>query len=137
MGEERLGDETAERLRAMLAPGDPDGAVAIAHRAKERLRQYHRHQDPERARDMLEELIALCPGTAMPPETRRLARTLQNRKPRILAFHQARLSNSVTESMNNLIKRTKRIGHGFTNYRVRCLPYADKPNWRLPNNIYP
>lgn len=140
MGEERLGDETAERLKTLLALGDPDGEVAIAHRAKERLRQYYRHQDPEQARDMLEELIALCSGTAMPPETRRLARTLSNWKPQILAFHQARLSNSVTESMNNLIKRIKRIGYGFTsftNYRVRCLLYAGKPNWRLLNNIYP
>ena len=43
-----------------------------------------------------------------------------------------------TEALNNLIKRIKRIGFGFTNfrnYRVRALLYAGKPNWRVLGSI--
>jgi len=44
------------------------------------------------------------------------------------------VSNGPTEAVNNLIKRIKRIGFGFrnfTNYRIRALLYAGKPNWDL------
>lgn len=40
--------------------------------------------------------------------------------------------------MNNLIKRTKRVAFGFTNfenYRIRALLYAGKPTWRLLDSI--
>jgi hypothetical protein len=39
-----------------------------------------------------------------------------------------------TESLNNWIKRIKRIGFGFRNfenYWIRALLYAGKPNWRV------
>ena len=42
------------------------------------------------------------------------------------------MSNGPTESINNLIKRIKRIGFGFrrfANYRTRVLLYCGKPNW--------
>jgi transposase len=53
-------------------------------------------------------------------------------------FHQARVSNGPTESLNNLIKRIKRIGfvfRNFENYRIRALLYAGKPNWRVLGSI--
>jgi hypothetical protein len=37
-------------------------------------------------------------------------------------------------TINNLIKRIKRIGFGFRrlrNYRIRALLYAGRPNWDL------
>ena len=43
-----------------------------------------------------------------------------------------------TESLNNLIKRIKRIGFGFRNfenYRIRALLYAGRPNWRVLGSI--
>lgn len=48
------------------------------------------------------------------------------------------MSNGPTESLNNLIKRVKRIGFGFRSfehYRIRCLLYAGKPNWRVLDSI--
>ena len=53
-------------------------------------------------------------------------------------FHLARVSNGPTEALNNLIKRIKRIGFGFRNfknYRIRALLYAGKPNWRVRGSI--
>ncbi len=50
----------------------------------------------------------------------------------------ARVCNGPTESLNNLIKRIKRIGFGFrnfANYRIRALLYAGKPNWRVLGSI--
>ena len=76
----------------------------------------------------------------MPHEVQQLGRTLKRWYPQILAYHHQHLSNSITEAMNNLIKRIKRIGYGFTNfenYRIRCLLYAGKPNWRILNSIFP
>ena len=48
------------------------------------------------------------------------------------------ITNAPTESINNLIKRIKRIGFGFRNfenYRIRVLLYAGKPNWRVLGSI--
>jgi len=57
-----------------------------------------------------------------------------------VAWHHASVTNGPTEAMNNLIKRIKRIGFGFrlfTNYRIRVLLYAGKPNWDLLATIRP
>ncbi|KAA8722333.1 ISL3 family transposase, partial [Corynebacterium spheniscorum] len=139
-GEERLKDTTAQRLAAMLKLGDPNAEVSLAYRVKERLREFYRQQDPEQAKTMLDELIDTCKKPSMPTELQRLGKTLTRWKQPILAYHTSYLSNSITESMNNLIKRIKRIGFGFTNfhnYRIRALLYAGKPNWRLLHNIFP
>jgi hypothetical protein len=50
------------------------------------------------------------------------------------------VSNGPTESINNLIKRIKRVGFGLTsfrNYRVRVLLYAGRPNWDLLDTVTP
>ena len=50
------------------------------------------------------------------------------------------MSNGPTESINNLIKRIKRIGFGirrFANYRIRVLLYAGTPNWDLLDTVTP
>lgn len=50
------------------------------------------------------------------------------------------MSNGPTEAVNNLIKRVKRAAFGFTsftNYRIRSLLYARKPNWELLATIEP
>ena len=49
-----------------------------------------------------------------------------------------KVTNGPTETLNNLIKRIKRIGFGFrnfANYRIRALLYAGKPNWRVQGSI--
>jgi transposase len=137
-GEERLDDKAAARLASLLALGDPGGEVAIAYRIKERLRDFYRTTNPAEARAMLEELVAHCVKRAMPPEIQKLGRTMHEWFEKIVNFHRARVSNGPTESLNNLIKRIKRVGFGFRNfknYRIRALLYAGKPNWRVLGSI--
>ena len=137
-GEERLNEPAAQRLASLLALGDPHGEVAIAYRVKERLREFYRTPDIAAARTMLSELIEHCLRPSMPPELRKLGATLRNWFDKICNYHIARISNGPTEALNNLIKRIKRIGFGFTNfenYRVRALLYAGKPNWRVLGSI--
>jgi transposase len=61
-------------------------------------------------------------------ELSRLARTVRAWEAEILAFHATGgCSNGPTEAVNLLIKKVKRVGHGFrnfTNYRLRLLLYC-------------
>jgi transposase len=133
-GGQRLDAKATQRLTSLLQLGDPNGEVAIAYLVKERLREFYRCTDIDTARTMLAELIDHCLKPGLPPELNKLARTLKAWFDKICNFHIARISNGPTEALNNLIKRIKRIGYGFTNfenYRIRALLYAGKPNWRV------
>ncbi len=58
----------------------------------------------------------------------------------IIAWHKLHITNGPTESMNNLATRVKRVAFGFrsfTNYRIRALLCAGKPNWDLLATITP
>jgi transposase len=138
IGEERLDHEAAQRLASLLALGDPTAEVAVAYRVKERLREFYAATDPISARAILEDLVEHCLRGSMPPEIQKLGRTIRTWFDKLCNFHLARVSNGPTESMNNLIKRIKRIGFGFRNfenYRIRALLYAGKPNWRVLGSI--
>jgi transposase len=137
-GEERLNDAASSRLRHLLDLGDPTAEVAIAYRVKERVREFYRTDDPHEAEAILEDLLQRCLLRSMPPEIQKFGRTLKKWFDKIVNFHHTRLSNGPTESINNLIKRIKRIGFGFRNfenYRIRALLYAGKPNWRVLGSI--
>jgi transposase len=138
MGEEKLDADATARLASLLQLGDPEAEVAISYRIKERLRDFYRAHDAAEARRILEEIETHCLKEAMPPEVQRLGRTIRTWFDKICNFHLARVSNGPTESLNNLIKRIKRIGFGFRNfenYRIRALLYAGKPNWRVLGSI--
>jgi len=64
-----------------------------------------------------------------------LARTISTWETEILAFHTTGgLSNGPTEGINLLIKKIKRVGHGFRNfdyYRLRLLLHAGV-DWHTP-----
>ncbi len=138
MAEEKLDQAGTERLASLIALGDPGAEVAIAYRIKERLRDFYATDDPDTARQMLEELKEHCLKRAMPPEVQRLGRTIRRWFDKLCNYHLAKVSNGPTESINNLIKRIKRIGFGFRNfenYRIRVLLYAGKPNWRVLGSI--
>jgi transposase len=69
----------------------------------------------------------------------RLARTVKAWEFEILAFHSTDgCSNGPTEAINLLVKKVKRVGHGFrnlTNYRLRSRSprfVAESPNGRPP-----
>jgi transposase len=137
-GEERLSDGATSRLRHLLDLGDPTAEVAIAYRVKERVREFYRTYDPDEAAALLEDLMNRCLLRTMPPEIQKFGRTVKKWFDKIVNFHLTRLSNGPTESINNLIKRIKRIGFGFRNfenYRIRALLYAGKPNWRVLGSI--
>jgi transposase len=138
MGEEKLDAEASARLASLLELGDPNAEVAVAYRIKERVRDFYRTGDPNEARRMLEDLQAHCLKRAMPPEVQKLGRTIRQWFDKLCNYHLARVTNGPTESLNNLIKRIKRVGFGFRNfknYRIRALLYAGKPNWRVLGSI--
>ena len=122
------------RMLAGLEAGDPDGHVAKAWIAAQELRLLYR--EPTRAHAE-RRLLAWFTKVAHDeiPELRRLARTLNAWRAELLAyFDTGGVSNGPTEAMNALIKKIKRIGHGyrnFDNYRLRLLLHCGVA-WQTP-----
>jgi transposase len=121
---EQLTSRGRVRLRAGLAAGDPGGEVVAAWQGKELLRAVYAASDLARARAALERFYRWADGVNV-AELSRLARTVRAWEVEILAFHSTKgCSNGPTEAVNLLIKKVKRVGHGFrnfTNYRLRLL----------------
>jgi transposase len=72
--------------------------------------------------------------TADVVELRRLATTVRRWEPEILGWHRTGLSNGPTEVIDLLIKKIKRVGHGFRNFenhRLRLLLHCGAPWPRL------
>jgi transposase len=122
--QEQLNQRGRARLRAGLAAGDPGGEVAAAWQGKELLRAVYRAVGPAAARAALDRFYHWADGVQV-PELSRLAGTVRAWEVEIVAFHSTNgCSNGPTEAMNLLIKKVKRVGHGFrnfTNYRLRLL----------------
>jgi transposase len=121
---EQLTQHGRGRLRAGLAAGDPTGEVAAAWQGKELLRAVYAAGDQADARAALDRFYRWSDGVGM-AELSRLARTVRAWEAEILAFHATGgCSNGPTEAMNLLVKKVKRVGHGFRNfdnYRLRLL----------------
>jgi transposase len=121
---EQLTQRGRVRLRAGLAAGDPTGEVAAAWQGKELLRAVYRAVGMPAARAALDRFDRWCDAVQI-PELSRLARTVRAWEAEILAFHATGgCSNGPTEAVNLLIKKVKRVGHGFrnfANYRLRLL----------------
>jgi transposase len=63
-----------------------------------------------------------------------MGRTLERWRDQIVAWHVTGASNGPTEALNLLIKKIKRVAHGFrnfANYRLRVLLYTGNCNWHL------
>jgi transposase len=122
--QEQLTSRGRVRLRAGLAAGDPGGEVAAAWQGKELLRAVYRAVGPAAAGAALDRFYHWADGVQI-PELSRLAGTVRAWEAEILAFHATEgCSNGPTEAVNLLIKKVKRVGHGFrnfTNYRLRLL----------------
>jgi transposase len=112
------------RLRAGLPAGDPTGEVAAAWQGKELLRAIYASDGRTAARAALERFYRWADGIGV-AELSRLARTVRAWEGEILAWHATQgCSNGPTEAVNLLIKKVKRVGHGFrnfANYRLRLL----------------
>jgi transposase len=120
---ERLTDRGWARIQAGLDAGDPDGQVGAAYLAKELLREVYATRSLRQARRRLEHFYAHCRGAEI-TELDRLAATVRRWEHQILGWHRTGLSNGPTEAMNLLVKKIKRVGHGFRNfknYRLRLL----------------
>ena len=112
----------------------------MAWHAKETVRQLYTHTDAATALEWVTRLGTDLQDESCPPEINQLGRTLIRWRHQIAAWHETHVTNGPTEGANNLIKRVKRIGFGFTrfrNYRIRVLLYAGRPNWDLLATITP
>ncbi len=101
---------------------------------KEVVREIYTIDDPTVAAEFVAQLGIDLQDESCPPEVQRLGRTIVRWRHQIAAWHQARHSNGPTEAVNNLIERIKRVAFGitnWTNYRIRALLYAGRPNRSL------
>jgi transposase len=121
---EQLTQRGRVRLRAGLAAGDPEGEVAAAWQGKELPRAIYAAVGAAAARAALERFYRWADGVKV-AELSRLARTVRAWEAEILAWHATGgCSNGPTEAVNLLVKKVKRVGHGFRNfhnYRLRLL----------------
>jgi hypothetical protein len=138
MYHERLTDNGRERLLGLLRAGDPDGEVATTWQAKEAVRYLYSHTDAELALIFVEPVGKDMKNVENPIKVRSLGRTLVRWKRQFAAWHRTHVSNGPTEAVNNFIKRVKHAAFGFTsftNYQIRSLLYAGKPNWSYSNPV--
>jgi len=138
--DERLDDHGRTKLLGLLEAGDPRGELRMAWHAKEVVRSLYAIDDYDTAVEFVARLAEDLQDDSVPPEMRSLGRTLKRWHTQITNWHRSHVTNSATESMNNLIKRTKRVAFGFRrfrNYRTRALLYAGRPNWDLLATITP
>ncbi len=140
LASETITDAGRARLRGLLDGDDPYGEVKDAWHAKETLRGIYDITDPHVGAATVAQLAQDLQDPAMPAEINRLGRTLRRWRDPISNWHTARVTNAATEAANNLVKRVKRAAFGFTNftnYRIRALLYAGKPNRALLNTLTP
>ena len=132
-GHERLSERGRARLNAGLAAGDPDDEVFYAHVVKEALRRVYAADDETAARDALDEFYEAA-AAADAPECTRLAKTIRRWETEVIAYYRNDgLSNARSEAVNALVKKIKRVGHGFRNldnYRLRLLLHCGGVVWQ-------
>jgi transposase len=118
-------DRSWARLLAGLDAGDTDDEqLARTWIAAQDLRLIFQAGDRSRAEQALYRWLAYCVDADI-PELTRLARTIDSWRAELLAyFDTGGVSNGPTQAINLLIKKIKRVGHGFRNfdnYRLRLL----------------
>jgi len=134
-GAEHLTERAWERLLAGLDAGDDHEQIGKAWIAAQDLRLiYQKATDRDTAQRRLHRWFELCADSNL-PELHRLARTIDAWREEFLAyFSTGGISNGPTEAMNLLIKKIKRVGHGFRNfdnYRLRLLLHCGV-DWQTP-----
>lgn len=131
-GHERLSDRGRQRLHAGLTAGDPHEEVWYAHVVKEQLRAVYTAGDEDSAQQELADFYDVADAANI-PECDRLRRTIRRWESQVLAYYRSDgLSNAACERTNALIKKIKRVGHGFRNvrnYRLRLLLHCGGINW--------
>lgn len=120
------------RLLAGLAAGDtPDEQLARTWIAAQDLRRIFHCPDRARAEQALYRWLAYCADSGI-PELIRLATIIDSWRSELLAyFTTGGISNDLPKPSTLLIKKIKRVGHGFRNfdnYRLRLLLHCGV-NW--------
>ena len=133
-GAENLSETAWERLLAGLEAGDVDQQIGRTWIAAQDLRRIYTARSRAQAEHRLYRWMVHCADAGV-PELTRLARTIDAWPEEFLAyFDTAGVSNGPTEAMNLLIKKIKRVGHGFRNfenYRLRLLLHCGV-DWNTP-----
>jgi transposase len=123
-----------DKLLSALEAGDLDGQIARTWVAAQELRLVYKAADATAAAARLDALLETVKAADV-PELRRLGKTLTAWRTEILAYHPtAGASNGPTEAINLLVKKIKRVGHGFRNfdnYRLRLLLHCGV-QWNTP-----
>jgi transposase len=123
-GVEHHSDKSWDRMLAGLDAGDDDQQIGRAWIAAQELRLLCRDKTRARGERRLLAWFTFVAEHEI-PELMRLARTLDSWRTELLAyFDTGGVSNGPTEATNALIKKVKRVGHGyrnFDNYRLRVL----------------
>ena len=111
-------------MLAGLDAGDDDQQIGRTWLAAQELRLLYRNKTRIEAEKQLLAWFTMVAEHEI-PELVRLAKTLDAWRPELLAyFDTGGVSNGPTKATNALIKKVKRIGHGFRNfdnYRLRLL----------------
>ncbi len=127
-GAEHLTDKQRTRLDAGLEAGEPDYEVTLAWSCYQQLRAAYAATNPATGKKIAEKVLDSFPSCPI-PEVARLGRTLRAWRAQVLAYFAASgVSNGGTEAINLLIEKTRRLAHGFRNfrhYRLRILLVAD------------
>jgi transposase len=122
------------KMIAGLQAGDDNQQIGRAWIAAQELRLLYREPDRAHAERRLLRWFTDIADHEI-PELLRLARTLDSWREELLAyFDTGGVSNGPTEAINGLIKKIKRVGHGyrnFTNYRLRLLLHCGV-SWHTP-----
>ena len=122
------------QMIAGLQAGDDNQQIGRAWIAAQELRLLYREPDRTHAeRRLLRWFTDIAEHEI--PELVRLARTIDAWREELLAYFDTDgVSNGPTEAINGLIKKIKRIGHGyrnFANYRLRLLLHCGI-TWHTP-----
>lgn len=131
---DRLTDRAWTRLLVGLELGDVDQQIRAAWIAAQELCRLFHCQSRYAAEQHFYRWLTHCADSTV-PELHRLARTLDSWREELLAYFDTDgVSNGPTEAVNGLIKKIKRIGHGyrnFDNYRLRLLLHCGV-DWHTP-----
>jgi transposase len=123
------------RMIAGIEAGDDNAQVQRAWIAAQELRLLYREPDRAHAERRLLRWFTDVAEYEI-PELMRLARTIDSWRDELLAYFDTNgVSNGPTEAVNGLIKKIKRVGHGyrnFANYRLRLLLHCGV-TWHTPN----
>jgi transposase len=123
------------RMIAGIEAGDVDAQVQRAWIAVQELRLLYREPDRLHAERRLLRWFTDVAEHEI-PELLRLARTIDAWRDELLAYFDTNgVSNGPTEAVNGLIKKIKRVGHGyrnFANYRLRLLLHCGL-TWHTQN----